>query len=307
MGADANGRREGGAGARALVVGLLAASALALGCLESRFIPVPEPVSVRLGEIERLPLFESLTPAPESNAKRADRLYTLFEQAGCSETLVRELAGGAPTPNVVCVLQGRTPWTLVVGAHLDKAGEGSGAADNWSSIALLPTLYKSLRKEQRNHTFMFAGFSHAQLKQTGSRGFLRRMSDAQREKILAMVNLKGLGLSSTALWQGQADRNLRQDLYAVARALDLPLREVRFFQNVTTDVRAFRLWGIPAITVHSFDSKTARILARPELDGDAFRIDIDQYYDSARMLATYLAYLDDTMRIRREKSQQAGR
>jgi hypothetical protein len=281
---------------------MLLAATLALGCIESRFVPVPDPVSVRVGEIDRLPLFESLNAAPQSNAKRADRLYTLFEQAGCSEGLIRALPGGSPTPNVLCVLQGSTPWTLVVGAHLDKAGEGSGAADNWSSIAMLPTLYRALRDEPRHHTFVFAGFGYAQLKQAGSRGFLRRMSDEQRDKILGLVNLKGLGLSSTALWAGQADRNLRQDLYAVSRALDLPLREVRFFQNVTTDVRAFRLWGIPAITVHSFDSKNARILSRPQLDGGAVRIDVDQYYDSARMLAAYLAYLDDTMRIRREKA-----
>jgi hypothetical protein len=293
-----NRRRAAGTAVCALAVSVAAL----WSCAPNRFVPVPEPVAVRAGQIERLPLFESLAPAPESNAKRVDRLYTLFEQAGCSEGLVKELPGGSPTPNVLCVLQGRTPWTIVVGAHVDKAPDGSGAADNWGSIALLPTLYRSLRTEPREHTFVFAGFGHAQLRQKGSRGFLRRMGPEQREQILAMVNLKGLGLSSTAFWSGQSDRNLRQDLFAVAKALDLPLREVRFFQNVTTDSRSFRMWGIPAITIHSFDSKNARILAQPHYDGGPVNIDVDAYYDSARMLAFYLAYLDDTMRIRREKA-----
>ncbi len=273
-------------------------------CTQSTFVPVPDPVAVRAGQIDRLPLFESLSPAPDSNAQRVDRLYTLFEQAGCAEGLIKELPGGTPIPNVLCVLQGKTPWTIVVGAHLDKAPDGSGAADNWSSIALLPTLYKALRSEEREHTYVFAGFGHAQLKQRGSRGFLRRMGPEQREQIVAMVNLKGLGLASTAFWSGQSDRNLRQDLFAIARALDLPLREVRFFQNVTTDSRSFRMWGIPAITVHSFNSKNARILAQPQYDGSAVTVDVDAYFDSARMLSFYLAYLDDTMRIRRERAAE---
>lgn len=289
--------------ATSLRAGLLAVG-LALGCTAppDQFVPVPDPVSVRVGEIERLPLFKSLSPAPATNGKRVERLVTLFEQAGCSESLVTQLPGGSPVPNVICVLQGTTPWSIVVGADINKAGDGTGTADNWSSIALLPTLYEALRSDRRHHTFVFAGFGHADLRQAGSRGFLRRMEDEDRERIVGMVNVKGIGLSTTAMWAGQADRNLRQDLYAVTRTLDLPLREVRFYRSVNADSKAFRQWGIPAITIHSFDSKNARILAQPQYDGGPVNIDVDSYYDTARTLAFFLAYLDDTMRIRRERA-----
>ena len=102
----------------------------------------------------------------------------------------------------------------------------------------------------------------------------------------------------------KADRNLRQDLFSVAKALDLPLDSVRFYKNVNTDSKSFAYYGIPAITVHSFDSESARLLAQPYRDRDPSRIDLKAYYDSARLLAVYLAYLDGTLELREQRRGQ---
>jgi hypothetical protein len=275
----------------------------ALACASS-FMPVPDPVAVRIGSIDRALLEATLEAVPLGIQSRAERLEVLFREAGCAEHTRAEMPGGTPETNVWCELPGRSEATLVVGANLDRANDGIGAVDNWSGIAMLPSLYQALAIEPREHTYLFAGFAHAKLHQRGSRQFLRRMGAERREKIVGMVDLKGLGIGTTAIWTTQADRNMRQDLFAVTKALALPLRETRFFSNVSVDSQSFRFYGIPTLTVHSFDRRSARVLAQPVLDRSPDQIDREAYFDTARTLATYLAYLDDTFRIRAERSQE---
>jgi hypothetical protein len=267
-------------------------------------MPVPDPVSVRVGEIDTAALEAHLEAVPLGMHARAERLYELFQQVGCGEHTSKELPGGTPEANVWCELPGRTPERFVVGANLDRANDGVGAVDNWSGVAMLPSLYRAVAVEPRHYTYVFAGFAHAQLHERGSRQFLRRMGPEEREKIVGMVDLKGLGIGTTAIWSTKADRNMRQDLFAVTKALGLPLRETRFFTNVTVDSSSFRYYGIPTITIHSFDRRSARVLAQPILDRSPDEIDRPHYFDTARTLAVYLAYLDDTMRIRAERSEE---
>lgn len=278
--------------------------ALALGCA-GRFTPVPDPIHVRTGNIDARALEATLDDVPRPNPERIARMVQLFQQAGCGgEYLEVALPGKTPYPNVICTLPGRSHWIIVVGAHVDRPEDGNGVVDDWTGAVLLPHLYRALAVERREHSFVFIGFGHATLKEQGSHGYLRRLDDERRAHIRAMVDLKGLGLGPTSVWASQADRNLRQDLFAVAKALGLPLQSVRFYTNVSADSKAFRFWGIPAITIHSFDPENARLLQQSYLDRDASQIDFPAYYDSARMISIYLAYLDDTLRIRNERRDE---
>jgi hypothetical protein len=283
----------------------VAAFALGAQACAKPFVPVPDPLRVRAGSIDTAALAVTLAHVPRAIPERIDRLVELFQQAGCgSEYLDVQMPGGTPYPNVICTLPGRSRWTVVVGAHVDRAADGNGVVDNWSGVALLPHLYRSLAVQEREHSFVFIGFGHVTLDQQGSRGYLRRLGAMRREHIRAMVNLKGLGLGPTSMWSSQADRNLRQDLHAVAKALGLPLESTRFFENVNADSQSFLWWGIPAITIHSFDQKTARLLQQPYRDRDVSLIDPAAYYESARLISLYLAYLDETLRIRDERGDE---
>jgi hypothetical protein len=283
---------------------LLALCALVAGCAKP-FEPVPDPLRVRAGSIDAAALTATLAEVPRPVPERIERMRQLFLQAGCgSEYLELVMPGGTPYPNVICTLPGRSRWTIVVGAHVDRADDGNGVVDNWTGAALLPHLYRSLAVQEREHSFVFIGFGHVTLDQQGSRGYLRRLGKTRREHIRAMVSLKGLGLGPTSMWSSQADRNLRQDLHSVAKALGLPLESTRFYENVNTDSSSFAWWGIPVITIHSFDQKSARLLHQPYRDRDVSLVDPAAYYDSARLVALYLAYLDDTLRLRDERRDE---
>ena len=281
-----------------------AAAALAVYALAcaNPFVPVPDPLRVRAGAIDAGQLEASVTHVPRKNADRIERVEELFKQAGCgTEFLEVTRHGGTPYPNVICTLPGRTRSTIVVGANSDKPADGNGVIDNWTGAALLPHLYRSLAVAPREHSFVFIAFGQVTLDEQGSRGYLRRLGAERRDHIRAMVDLKGLGLGPTSIWTTQADRNLRQDLYAVAKAVGLPLEAARFFKNVNADSEAFAFWDIPSITVHSFDKESARLLEQPYRDRDVSQIDLPSYYDTARLMSLYLAYLDETLRIRDER------
>jgi hypothetical protein len=290
--------------ARARAFAALCALSVVLGCAK-HFVPVTDPLRLRTGAIDAGQLEASVMNVPVKNQDRIERVEQLFKQAGCgTEYLQVAYNGGTPYPNVICTLPGRSHYTIVVGANVDKPDDGNGVIDNWTGAAMLAHLYRSLAVSPREHSFLFIGFGHVLLNEAGSRGYLRRLDADRRDHIRAMVSLKGLGLGATSVWSTQADPNLRMDLVSVAKAVGLPLQSVRFFKNVNTDSEAFLFWGIPAITITSFGMDNARILAEPYRDHDTSKIDLASYFDTARLVSLYLAYLDETLRIREERAAQ---
>jgi len=297
--------RSGRARSRGRAVAALCALAALCACARP-FVPVTDPTRVRTGAIDAGQLEASVKQVPVKIVDRVERVKQLFQQAGCgTEYLQVAYNGGTPYPNVICTLPGHSHNTIVVGANVDKPDDGNGVIDNWTGAAMLAHLYRSLAVSPREHSFVFIGFGHVLLNQQGARGYVRRLSADRRDHIRAMVDLKGLGLGATSVWSTQADPNLRMDLVAVAKAVGLPLQSVRFFTNVSTDSQVFLYWGIPAITITSFGMDNARLLAEPYRDRDTSQIDIASYYDTARLVSLYLAYLDETLRIREEREAKA--
>jgi hypothetical protein len=279
-----------------ILLSLLLVLALAVGCADP-LILIPDPVRVRVASIDIARLRPFLEKLTRSEDQRSWLLAYAFREAGCQGRQLERLPG-ARGESVICTLPGRTDWTIVVAANVDPPLEGPGVVDNGTGMALLPQLYQALATEPRQHTFVFAGFADAMLRQRGARSWLREMGRAGRSRIRAMVQLKALGVGSTAMWGSLADPALRQDLLSVSRALDLPLRDVAFQAKVVLDARAFASAGIPVITVHSLDRASARLLEQPYMDQGTSSLDWELYGDTARMLAFYLAYLDMTLQLR---------
>ncbi len=276
------------------------ACALVAGGCATHGPHVPDPITVRIAAITRAHLEDSTSWIPRDRHNRSQRLMELLKDAGCQGANLRKSEAGSRHTNVICTLPGQTSATIVVGAHTDRAADGHGVFDNWTGVAMLPVLYRALALEPRHHTFVFAGFADGRISLRGSRTWWGRLSSEERDDIRAMVGLKALGLSTTATWSTRADDALHQDLYSVSRAMDLPLRHVRFFQNVTIDAKTFRRRGVPTITIHSYDAQSALHLDEPIRDRHFDKIDFEAYHETARLVAAYLAYLDETMRIRFE-------
>jgi len=225
------------------------------------------------------------------DAERGDTLEHLFEEAGCrNENLQVQPVTGADAPNIICSLPGETEEAIIVGAHFDRVNIGDGVVDNWSGASLLPSLYQSLRPILRKHTFIFIGFSDEEEGFIGSRFYVNHLKEEDLTSIRAMINLDTLGLDSTKVWTSKSDPGLVGLLNQVAMALQLPLHTMNVDDMGNSDGSSFRKRGIPTITLHSVTWSTMRYL---HSEMDKFEaIDMDAYYDTYRLVAAFLASLD---------------
>jgi len=229
------------------------------------------------------------------NQVREDIIRELFARSGCGKAnlLEQPVKFGLP-PNVICVLHGETQEVIVVGAHTDKVMKaGDGVVDNWSGAALLPSLLFSLSAKTRHHTFVFIGFTAEETGMLGSGYYVDHLMPRARAKIAAMVNMDSLGLTSTKVWATHADKPMLDALASVALASKLPVSTENVDNVGTTDSESFARYHIPRITLHSVTQETLPILH--SASDKIAAIKMDDYYDSYKLIAEYLAYLDDTL------------
>jgi hypothetical protein len=228
-----------------------------------------------------------------NNAQREATLKKMFAEAGCddhhlSEQLVKE----SKLPNLICSLPGTSDNAIIVGAHFDRVTEGDGVVDNWSGASLLPSLYEAVKIEPRKHTYLFIGFTDEEQGEVGSRFYTRQMTKEQVTATNAMVNMDTLGLAPTEVWATHSDKLLTGALVYVAKRLNVPLTAVNVEQVGSTDAEQFSKLKIPRITIHSLtqDTWNARILHTSRDKLSAIRL--DDYYQTYRLVAAYIAFLD---------------
>lgn len=189
---------------------------------------------------------------------REAELKKLLAESGCqAKQLWEQAVKSKQPPNVICILPGATDEVILVGAHFDHVDAGDGVVDNWSSASLLPSLLFSLRQEQRRHTFVFVGFMGEEQHLEGSGYYAEHLSQEQRDRIKAMVNMDTLGLGPTEVWVTHADDMLVRYLNGMAKALGLPLSGVNVDKIGTTDSESFARYKIPRITIHTLTQDIA--------------------------------------------------
>ncbi len=232
--------------------------------------------------------------------ERVERVVEMFREVGCDD-LRSEKILGSPTPNVICTLEGKTDRTIVVGSHHVVAKGGKGVIDDWSGTVMLPTLYASMKGRPRDHTYEFIAFASSSYAGDASYMHLRDMDSRERNRVVAMIWLDLLGMGNMAAWTARSDPNLWADLTSVARALEVEVeaRDLSGAGMIHDHSRAFRWFDIPTIFLHSVDLETQKVLRDPHFDNDPESLDYDAYFDSYRVLAVYLGYLDHTLVARR--------
>lgn len=238
-------------------------------------------------------ILERIRQSLPKNQQREEKIKEIFAGAGCGPALTEQPVKHVSTPNVICRLPGETEDEIIVGAHYDKVAAGTGTIDNWSGVALLPSLYEGLASIKRRHTFIFIAFTGEEEELLGSDFFVHHMSHDEIARTRAMVNMDTLGLSFTKVWVHRADKDLWRALLTVAASMKLPVGEVNVESVGSTDSESFAGKHIPRITIHSLTQDTLRVLHSPADNLQALHP--DDYYDTYRLIQAYLAYLDQTL------------
>jgi hypothetical protein len=229
-----------------------------------------------------------------TNSKREQELRALFEEVGCSgDHLSEQAVKHSHDPNLICVLPGQSDSRIVVGGHFDFVDRGQGVVDNWSGCSLLPSLYQSLKSFPRRHAFVFVGFTDEEKGMVGSAFYVHQMSKQELEGISAMVNMDSLGTTPTKVELTRGDKRLANALGTIASWMHLPLNAVNVHQVGRSDSDSFQDRHVPTLMIHSITNQTWPVLHSRRDEMAAMRL--SDYYDTYRLIAAYLAYLDVTL------------
>ena len=253
--------------------------------------------SARYTVLSRDEIESRLRSAPPRNDDREAALDAMFIQAGCQGgNLSEEPVKHEKFPNLICRMPGRLDSTIIVGAHFDKVARGGGVVDNWSGASLLPSLFQTLNDQPRKHTFLFVGFTHEERRQlgsrclVGSRYYVAHMTPEDLARTRAMVNIDTLALGPTKIWLTHSDRTLASGFYGVAQSMKLPVGVVNADEVAHDDSESFMRRKIPTLMIHSITNQTLHILHSP--DDNLGAVKLGDYYDSYRLIAAYLAWID---------------
>lgn len=248
--------------------------------------------SVRYNPVSRQVIEARLRKYGDDNKDREATLKQLFADAGCGDHTSEQPVKGSKLPNVICVFPGSSDKAIIVGAHFDRVSEGDGVVDNWSGASLLPSLYEAVKAERRKHSYIFIGFTDEEKGEVGSRFYVRQMTKEQVATTDAMVNMDTLGLAPPEVWGSHSDETLAGALGYIAKRLNIPLSRIDVEQIGSSDAEQFAERKIPRITIHSLtqESWNAHILHTSKDKISAMQL--DDYYDTYRLLAAYIAFLD---------------
>ncbi|MCW5963199.1 MAG: M28 family peptidase [Bryobacterales bacterium] len=237
---------------------------------------------------------DRLRLAVANEGERRIRLTKLMEESGCTgDAFTEQRFRGSKQPNLICSItasSAESTGTIIVGAHYDSAG-GEGVIDNWTGAILLPSLFEMIRKSPTRHHFQFVGFAAEEQGLLGSREYVRRLSKEQRKRIVAVVTIDSLGLTPTKVWTSHSDPALVQICANIAKALQLDLQARNADAVGRTDSMSFASARIPVLSLHSVTTETLAIINSEHDVWSA--VSWKDYYDSYRLIAAMLVYLDE--------------
>jgi alkaline phosphatase isozyme conversion protein len=142
------------------------------------------------------------TPGSEGEAKTAEYIESVFKAIGyVPESQPFTANAGNQTinsTNVIALKQGNSTQEIIVGAHYDASGEGSGADDNASGVAVMLETAKLVQNIQTPYSIRFIAFGAEEAGLLGSYAHLNQMSQQEFENAVAMIDLDSLIAGDTA-------------------------------------------------------------------------------------------------------------
>ena len=176
--------------------------------------------------------------------------------------------------NVIAELPASRPdaQTVVIGGHLDSVPAGPGANDNGSGSAVVLELAHGLAQRdpsQRPYSLRFVLFGAEELGLYGSQAYVQSLSDADRQSIVAMLNLDMVGVGDQ--WRFGGSDDLVQLALGAAGDLGARALPLRGALAGASDHASFLGAGIPAVFLYRVEDPNYHTAGdRPELvDADA--------------------------------------
>jgi len=200
--------------------------------------------------------------------------------------------------NVVAVKSGKSTREIIVGAHYDSAEVGLGADDNASGVAVMLEAAQLIKDAATPYTIRLIAFGAEEAGLLGSYAYLNKMSKADFENTIAMVNLDSLVAGDIAYVYSDEDPQSALRDWTLQWAFGNNGLDLQTIHDVdlsdddgsgTSDYAAFREAGIPYVYFEATNWTLG--------DQDGYTQVDPQYGDNGKIWHTEydtLEYLDTT-------------
>ncbi|MBF0350521.1 MAG: M28 family peptidase [SAR324 cluster bacterium] len=126
--------------------------------------------------------------------------------------------------NIIVTKQGNGSYQLILGAHYDSVGVGTGAIDNASGAGALIELAGRLKNNVLPYTLVFVFFGAEEIGLLGSHAYVTQMSAAQCESIIGMLNFDTIAGGDYLYVHGDDSGYLREQALTLAAYLSYEFR-----------------------------------------------------------------------------------
>lgn len=203
---------------------------------------------------------ESIKSVPCKIPERRDGVKKLFLSAGAKEEEIKfESFDKDKAANVVVRLPGKSAETIVIGAHYDRTETGCGVTDNWTGVAIIVHIYRSLRTLETEKSYVFAAFDREEEGLKGSREMLKNMHQADRANVCSMVNFDSFGQGYPMTLRNASSPKLVRFAEDFAKGSNIKFTAITI-EGASSDSASFIEKKIPAITLSGLSNNWQAIL-----------------------------------------------
>lgn len=232
----------------------------------------------------------SIKAVPCEQDKRLEGVRQLFIGAGVpeAEVLVEKLDNGKIS-NVVVKKKGQTDETVVIGAHYDRVLDGCGVTDNWSGVAIIAHMLKTIRTFDTKKSYVFVAFDGEEEGLKGSRHMLKEMPEAETAKICSMVNFDSFGQGYPMALENASSIKMLKLAKDLGKEAGFKFQSVEI-AGASSDSASFKAKKIPAITLSGLNNEWQSILHSKS--DKVEKVQTDSVYLGYRYGLMFLAKLD---------------
>ena len=225
---------------------------------------------------------------PCKNSERLNAVQALFARMGAraEQVSIEKLDG---VENVVVRKPGKTPETLVIGAHYDKTPDGCGAIDNWTGIVTLAHIYRSLKDVPLQKSLIFIAFGKEENGLLGSKAWVRAIKQEDAGQYCAMVNIDSLGMAAPQVLQNLSSKTLVNRAADLAQRMKMPFSKFSI-RGAGADSESFIAKKIPALTISAIADGWETVLHTSK--DQAAKVNPDSLYLGYRLALALIAELN---------------
>jgi len=225
---------------------------------------------------------------PCLNADRFEAVRKLFERMGADSGQIT-IDRFKSVQNISIRKPGHSEELIVVGAHYDKVSAGCGALDNWSGIATVAHLYRTVRDSNLGKTVIFEAFGDEEEGLVGSKAMVHRLTKTEASRYCAMINLDSLGMGIPQIAEGLSSEKLVKLTARLAADMKVPFSSA-VIPGADADSVPFEEKGIPAVTIHGLPKNYQRILHSP--NDQPPLLNLDSLYQTYRVALALLTAVE---------------